>query len=80
MQDQYPDIQEMSYDEAIQETEKILQQLENEELSIDTTLAQSRRVVALIAHCREKMKEVGEEVADILKQLREEQDPSTSKS
>lgn len=74
--EEYKDIAEMSYDQAIQETEKILSQLEQDELPIDSVLSQSRRVVALIAHCRSKMKEVGEEVQEILKELREEQSSS----
>lgn len=74
--EEYKDITEMSYDQAIQETEKILSQLEQDELPIDSVLSQSRRVVALIAHCRSKMKEVSEEVQEILKELREEQSSS----
>lgn len=70
---QYPDIEAMTYDQAIAETEEILQRLEKEQLPIDTILSESRRVVALIEHCRAKMRVVGNEVDEILQSLREQQ-------
>lgn len=69
----YPDIPAMNYDQAIEEIEKILQQLEKEQLPIDTILSQSKRVVALIEHCRAKMRIVGNEVDEILQKLRDQQ-------
>lgn len=59
----------LSYDEAINETERVLAQLENEELPIDQVLSASRYVVALIAHCRAKITDVGKEVESILTDL-----------
>lgn len=69
----YPDIEAMTYDQAIEETEQILSKLEKEQLPIDTVLSDSRRVVALIEHCRAKMRIVGNEVDEILQSLRNQQ-------
>ena len=68
------EIKNMSYDEALAEAEKIIARLENEKLPIDTILSESRKVTALIAHCREKIKSAGQEVDKILSELREESD------
>lgn len=69
---EYRDINQLSYDQAVAETESLLKELEQGQLPIDTVLEKSRRVVALIAHCRKEIKKVGEEVGVILKELREE--------
>lgn len=66
------DILTLSYDEAVQETEKILDELEQGDLPIDKVLEKSRRVVALISHCRTQIQKIGTEVNDILKELKEE--------
>lgn len=59
----------LTYDEAISETERVLKQLEEGNLPIDKVLSESRYVVALIAHCRTKITEVGKEVDRILGDL-----------
>lgn len=69
-------IDRLSYDQAMAEVEKILSQLDNAALPVDTILSESRRVVALIAHCRKKMTQVNTEVQQILKELREESNPT----
>lgn len=62
----------LSYDEAVAETESLLKELESDQLPIDEVLLKSRRVVALIAHCRKEIKKVGKEIDKILEELREE--------
>ncbi|MDD7438563.1 MAG: exodeoxyribonuclease VII small subunit [Bacteroidales bacterium] len=62
----------LSYDEAVAETEALLKELESNQLPIDEVLQKSRRVVALIAHCRKEIKKVGEEVGKILDELKED--------
>lgn len=59
----------LTYDEAISETERVLALLEQGELPIDKVLTESRYAVALIAHCRSKITEVGKEVDKILGDL-----------
>lgn len=65
----------LTYDQAIQETEQVLSSLEEGNLPIDEVLSKSRYVVALIAHCRAKITQVGKEVDSILKDLDPEEDP-----
>lgn len=62
----------LSYDEAVAETEALLKELESNQLPIDEVLQKSRRVVALISHCRKEIKKVGEEVGKILDELKED--------
>lgn len=66
------DILELSYDQAVEETEQLLNELEQGGLPIDKVLEKSRRVVALIAHCRAQIQKIGTEVNEILKELKEE--------
>ena len=54
MNNQDTDI-ELTYDQAVAETEAILNELESQQLPIDQILAKSKRVVALIAHCRKEI-------------------------
>lgn len=61
---------DISYDEAVAETEAILKELEENQLPIDQVLEKSRRVVKLIAHCRREISKVGEEVQIILDELK----------
>lgn len=63
---------DLTYDQAVAETEQLLSELENNQLPVDEVLHKSRRVVALIAHCRKEITKVGEEVNQILKDLKKE--------
>lgn len=73
---EYKDITQLTYDQAVAETESLLKELEQGQLPIDTVLEKSRRVVALIAHCRKEIKKVGEQVGVILRELKEEESES----
>lgn len=64
------EVQDLSYDTAMAEAEALLRQLESEKMPIDEVLKKSRQVTALIKHCREKIKEVGLEVDEILEELK----------
>ncbi len=64
------EVQDLSYDTAMAEAEALLRQLESEKMPIDEVLKKSRQVTALIKHCREKIKEVGMEVDEILEELK----------
>lgn len=64
------EVQDLSYDTAMTEAEALLRQLESEKMPIDEVLKKSRQVTALIKHCREKIKEVGMEVDEILEELK----------
>lgn len=64
------EVQDLSCDTAMAEAEALLRQLESEKMPIDEVLKKSRQVTALIKHCREKIKEVGMEVDEILEELK----------
>lgn len=70
MANQYLDIETLSYDEAIAETEALLSDLEKEKLPINAILEKSKRVVALIQHCRTQITKINSEVATILESLK----------
>jgi len=60
---------EPSYNEAIEEVEKILHQMENEETDVDVLSENVKRVSYLINLCREKLLKTKEEVESVLKDI-----------
>lgn len=63
------EIEALSYDQTMALIEESLLRLEQEKLSIDEVLKESRTLTAMIQHCRNKISEVNKEVEDILSQL-----------
>ncbi len=61
-----------TYTEALHELETIVQQIENEEVSVDTLSEKVKRAALLIKTCKETLQTTQEEVAQILKELNEE--------
>ncbi len=59
----------VSYNEAIEEIELILQQIENEELDVDDLSEKVKKVSSLIKLCKEKLFNTEEEVEKILKEI-----------
>ena len=60
------DTMEMSYKEAIEEIEKILKSLREEQNSIDTLSERVARATELIALCREKLRKAEADVNSII--------------
>ena len=54
----------ISYNEAIEEIEEILQKIENEELDVDELSEKVKRVSSLIKICKQKLYKTEEEVED----------------
>ena len=52
----------LSYEAALRELQSLLQELEQGNVSIDQLPERLERAQALLAHCREKLKTVGEVV------------------
>ena len=77
MNNQDTDI-ELTYDQAVVETEAILNELESQQLPIDQILAKSKRVVALIANCRKEISKVSDEVDNILSELKQNESKTNS--
>lgn len=60
---------DLSYKEAINEIEEILQQIENEEPDVDQLSEKVKRLSFLVAWCREKLHNTEEEIEKILKEI-----------
>lgn len=65
-------MKKLPYTEALQELETIVQQIENEEVSVDILSEKVKRAALLIKSCKETLKTTEEEVALILKELNED--------
>lgn len=65
----------LSYDEAFTQLKDILDQIEQGDISLDTLSVQVKKAHELILHCQSKFKEVEEEVAKILIEIKEEEQP-----
>ena len=63
---------EISYNEAIQEMEIILEKIENEEMDVDKLSISVKRVSQLLKLCRGKLRKTESEVEKILKEMDEE--------
>ncbi|WP_372775577.1 exodeoxyribonuclease VII small subunit [Mangrovibacterium sp.] len=61
----------MSYKEAVEEIDEILEKIENEELDVDELSEKVKRVSVLIKFCKEKLHTTQTEVENILKEMEE---------
>jgi len=61
----------LSYNEAIEEIELIINKIENQELDIDELSANVKRVAELLNFCKTKLKSTEDEVQKILKEFDE---------
>jgi exodeoxyribonuclease VII small subunit len=59
----------VSYKEAITEIDKILMQLENNELDVDELSEKVKRVSQLVTLCKEKLHNTEQEVDKILREM-----------
>ena len=57
---------DISYNDAVEEIEEILYQIENEELDIDILSEKVKRVSTLLKLCKKKLHQTEEEVQKIL--------------
>jgi len=62
------------YSDAINELEKIINEIENEEISVDLLSDKVKRASELIKFCRDKLFKTEEEINDILKDLKQGQE------
>lgn len=61
----------MSYKDAVDEIDEILEKIENEELDVDELSEKVKCVSALIKFCKEKLHTTQTEVENILKEMDE---------
>lgn len=59
---------QMKYEEAIGQLEKIVRQMENNELDVDQLSEQLKRAQQLIQFCRDKLTKTDEEIRQILEE------------
>ena len=59
----------VSYSEAMDEIEKILEKIENEELDVDELAEKVKRVSVLLKTCKDKLTKTNEQVEQILKEM-----------
>jgi exodeoxyribonuclease VII small subunit len=64
--------QQIKYGEAIAEIEKILGQIEQEELDVDDLTSKVKRVSELLTLCRNKLHTTEKEVEKIMKDIEAE--------
>ncbi len=62
---------EISYADAINELEEIVNKMENEDIEVDELSDAVKRAGILIRICREKLKVTEEEVSGLLKEISE---------
>jgi exodeoxyribonuclease VII small subunit len=61
--------QELTYSKAYAELEKIVSQIENEEIEIDKLTEIVKRASELLSFCKEKLKKSEKEVTNIMKEM-----------
>lgn len=63
----------MTYEEAYNELQEIVENMEHGSISVDELSAKVKRAAELIAFCKKKLQDTELDVAEVLKQLNEEQ-------
>ncbi len=61
----------ITYNEAMQEIEQVIAEIENDELDVDKLAGKIKRVASLVATCKDKLYKLEQEVDDILKGLQD---------
>lgn len=61
----------VSYNEAMNEIEEILEKIENDELDVDELAEKVKRVSILLKTCKDKLTKTNEQVEQILKEMEE---------
>ncbi len=67
-------VEALSYEEAMDDLGRILEELEGEESDLDRLAERVRRASELVRHCREKIHGTEMEVEKVLKDLPEQAD------
>lgn len=63
-----------SYEQAFNELQKIVSEIEQGDITIDMLLPKVQRAAELIKYCRDKLRNTEEEVSKIIKQLEDGSD------
>ncbi len=60
------------YKEAMEEIERIVDEIENESVDVDMLTEKIKRAAFLIKYCRQKLKKTDDEIKKVLKELESE--------
>lgn len=55
----------LSYDDAMQELQGILERMQNGNTSLETMQEETTRALVLIKHCRERLRSIGQSLEDL---------------
>ena len=58
---------DISYNEAIDEIQQILEEIESEKIDIDSLSVKVKKTTELIALCKQKLKKADEEIENLMK-------------
>ena len=58
-----------SYKESLNEIERIVQKIENEEIDVDELTTLVKKAAELINQCKSKLRDTGNELEDIIEKL-----------
>jgi exodeoxyribonuclease VII small subunit len=62
---------QITYSQALNELEKIIAEIESEEIDVDAVAEKVKRASFLIKLCRSRLKDTGEEVKKVLAEMEE---------
>lgn len=63
--------QELGFEKALEELEKIVGALENSQLDLETSMEMFKRGMTLYRYCKKKLDEANLKIRDILKEMEE---------
>jgi exodeoxyribonuclease VII small subunit len=63
--------EKLTYQQAIEELEQIVNEIENEEIAVDELSEKVKRASKLIRLCKAKLTKTEEEVAKVLEEIKE---------
>lgn len=64
-------MKDIPYSKAVQELEKIISEIENDETELDQMMEKVKRAAELIRYCRQKLLRTEDEVSNVLTELKE---------
>jgi exodeoxyribonuclease VII small subunit len=62
---------QIAYSQALTELERIIEEIESEQIDVDAVAEKVKRASFLIRLCRSRLKDTGEEVKKVLSELEE---------
>ena len=69
---------QITYSQALTELEKIIAEIESEEIDVDAVAEKVKRASFLIKLCRSRLKDTGEEVKKVLAEMEEKEEGGES--